>query len=457
MTPVFIIDADRCLSVFNSGCQTLTGWSADDVLGLNCQYLSVPDTTAAHAVAASLCPPAEVFQGQSAQVPVRVATKSGDTVVREIHYVPVIDDERQISSILGIILEAPADALSTGRGPEAAAELPPRLHADLTALRAKLRARFGPQSLVASSPAMLKVLAQVELAQYSPAFVLLHGEPGTGREHLAKVIHFGGATKSQWFVPLDCRRLAVDELDRVLQRMLDLHSPLTRSGPEPQPGTVYLADVDALPRDLQARLASVFSQSPRPRLRLLCGTSADLHQLATDDLFRRDLLDLISTITLELPPLRERGPDLRLLAVHYLEEGNRLDTQINGFADEIWPLFERYHWTGNLTELATVVREARLACTELLIRPADLPFRFRDALQARELPPPRDNAPVDLEDILAKVEARLIRQALERARYNKSQAAALLNIKRGRLLLRMQQLHIADLPEPAPGNDSPTN
>jgi len=452
-TPVFIIDIDRCIAAFNAGCQKLTGWTADEMLGSPCQYLSVPDTTATHAAAASLCPPAEAFLGRSVQVLTQIATKTGETVSREIQYLPMLDEDGEITSILGIVLRQQGERpLAEGAVPERAAELPARLHADLTALRSRLRLRFGPQSLIASSSTMNKVLAQVELAQFSPAFVLLQGEPGTGREHFAKVIHFGGATKAQWFVPIDCKRLAVDELDRVLQRMLDLHSPLTRSGPEPQPGTVYLADVDALPRDLQARLATVFSQSNRPRLRLLCGSSADLNDLVARDLFRRDLFDLISTITLNLPPLRERGSDLQLLAVHFLEEGNRLDSQLNGFADEIWPLFERYHWTGNLAELATVVRESRLACTEHLIRPIDLPFRFRDALQAREMPPLPANAPVDLDDVLAKVETRLIRQALERARYNKTQAAALLNIQRTRLLRRMEQLKIDDLPETAPAS-----
>ena len=440
---MFVVDVDRTLVAFNAGCEALTGWTAEEVLGERCLYGSVPETNTAHALAASLCPPAEVFQGQPLTVPARIVKRSGESVARQIQFVPLRDDDQELAAIVGFLLPPDLPA------PPAVVELPARLHADLTALRTRLRSRFGAQSLVARSPAMARVLAQVELAQFSPAFVLLRGEPGTGKEHLARVIHFGGAAKANWFVPLDCRRLGADELTRVIARLLELHSP-SRSGPEPQPGTIFLGDVELLPRDLQARLAESFLPLLRPRLRLMASTTVDLEAFSERGEFRRDLLHLLSVIPIDVPSLRERGDDCRLLAVGFLEDLNRQGTkQVNGFQDEVWPLFERYRWPGNLDELATAVREAYEATTETLIRPADLPFRFRAALQMQEEPPAPSLPKWDLEATLARVESQMIRLALERAKGNRSEAAELLGINRARLLRRLAQLGFLEAGEPA--------
>jgi DNA-binding NtrC family response regulator len=115
---------------------------------------------------------------------------------------------------------------------------------------------------------------------------------------------------------------------------------------------------------------------------------------------------------------------------------------VGGFDDEVWPLLTRYEWPLNLDELAAVVFEARQHAVETLIRPCDLPFRFRTALAAQELPAPPEPPPMLLDPLLAKVETRLITLALERSRNNKSKAAELLGINRARLLRRIEQLQI---------------
>jgi transcriptional regulator with PAS, ATPase and Fis domain len=131
------------------------------------------------------------------------------------------------------------------------------------------------------------------------------------------------------------------------------------------------------------------------------------------------------------------------LAQHFLEEHNRDEQkQVGGFADDVWPLLARYEWPGNLDELAAVVFEARKHAVEALIRPHDLPYRFRTALAAQELPAPPEPPPMLLDPLLTKVETRLITLALARSRNNKSKAAELLGINRARLLRRIEQLQI---------------
>ena len=454
--PVFVIDGDRTLRAFNAGCQELTGWAAGDVVGQACHYGSASETAGAAALAASLCPPPEVFAGQEESAPAHLFHQQGHALPRLLHFFPLRDEKGRTMAVLGVVAPLPAVAENVVS--------PARLlHAELAALRMTSRARFGPNTLVAQSAAMRRVMAQVELAQKSQAFVLLTGAPGTGKEHVARVIHVGGAGRAQSFVPLDCRRSGADELNRIWNRIVESHqtpyraaSDSARSGPAtsgavakpgatPLPGTVLLIDVEFLPRDLQERLVGFFAAPgfSSSGLRLLSSTSLGLSELGADERLRADFFALISPLAIELPALSRRPADLPLVAQHFLEELNRQEPkQVGGFDEQIWPLLTRYAWPGNLDELAAVVRAAHLQAAESLIRPHDLPFRFRDGLAAQELSVSPEPPPLLLDPLLTKVETRLITLALERSRNNKSKAAELLGINRARLLRRIEQLQI---------------
>jgi transcriptional regulator with PAS, ATPase and Fis domain len=436
-TPVFVLDSERRICAFNEGCQLLTGWDAGAVVGEACHYGSVPEIAGAAAHAASLCPPPEVFAGAEASVPASLVHREGHALPRMLHFFPLRDEKERLSGVVGIVSPLPS------AGPGADTTPARQLHAELAALRMSLGTRFASNTPVSRSTAMRRVLAQVELAMNSQAFVLLTGGPGTGKEHLARVIHFGGAGRANVFIPLDCRRLGPDELNRVWNRILESHQtgPGRRDQASPLPGAVFLADVEFLPRDLQERLVRIFSQ-PVP-LRLLASTCLVPQELASEERIRPDFYALISPLAIELPPLAQRPDDLPLLAQHFLEELNRQEPkQVGGFEEPVWPLLVRYEWPGNLDELAAVVREAHAHATGTLIRTDDLPYRFRTALAAQELSPPPEPMPIPLDPLLTRVETRLITLALERSRNNKSRAADLLGINRARLLRRIEQLQI---------------
>jgi len=438
----FVIDADRRLQVFSPGCQALTGWTAEEVLGETCHYGSISEIAGAAALAACLCPPPEVFSGQSVIVPAHLVHRDGHAIARTLQFVPLADDAGRTVGVLGLVLASSAQtdfsAISSTH----------ELHAELAALKSTLRARYGADALVAGGSAMRRVVAQVELAQRSGACVLLCGAPGTGKEHLARVIHFGNPTRSGSFVPLDCRRLGADELQRVINRILEAHhgDPATRSASaNQQSATVFLADVEFLPRDLQEQLVSALASAGS--LRLLASTTQRPSELIASEKLRLDFYAHVSPLTIELPALSQRVDDLRLISQHFLEEINRQDAkQVGGFDEQVWPLLARYDWPGNLDELATVVLDAHRNSSETLIRPHDLPFRFRNNLAAKETPPPLPPPPLLLDPLLTRVETRLITLALERSRNNKSKAADLLGINRARLLRRIDQLQIGQVP-----------
>jgi transcriptional regulator with PAS, ATPase and Fis domain len=447
----FVIDADRRLQVFSVGCQALTGWTAEEVLGETCHYGSVSEIAGAAALAASLCPPPEVFCGQAAIVPAHLVHRDGGAISRRVQFVPLTDDAGRTVGVLGLVLASSAQTDS--RSISSAHEL----HAELAALKSTLRARYGADALVAGGSAMRRVVAQVELAQRSAACALFCGAPGTGKEHLARVIHFGSPTRSGTFVPLDCRRLGADELQRVINRILEAHrgDPAARSASASQlPATVFLADVEFLPRDLQEQLVDALASAVP--LRLLASTIQPPWELVASEKLRADFYALVSPLTIELPPLSQRVDDLRLISQHFLEELNRQDAkQVGGFDEQVWPLLARYDWPGNLDELASVVRDAHRNSSETLIRTHDLPFRFRNNLAARETPPPLPPPALHLDPLLTRVETRLITLALERSRNNKSKAAELLGINRARLLRRIDQLQIGQAPSEFSADDEP--
>ena len=174
-----------------------------------------------------------------------------------------------------------------------------------------------------------------------------------------------------------------------------------------------------------------------------------LQDAVDDERLISEFFFLLTTLTIEVPSLRERGDDLIPLAQAFLESQNRnADRQIGGFADAAWPQLREYAWPGNLDELALVVLEARQNCTAPVIGVSDLPLRFRAGLEAQSVGPPQrslDEPPIPLlDEHLASIERDLIRRALIKAKRNKTLAAKLLGIPRPVLYRRMEVLKIGD-------------
>lgn len=446
-TPVFLISVSRRVLFFNAGCQQLTGWTADEVVGEVVEFGSNAEPQSLRTLITALCPPPEALAGRELDVPVFVPNKTGGHAAKLVRFIPIRGGHDHVTSVLGLISPLPTPPTDQPQS------LSLRYHAELSALRWSLRQRYGLKTVIAQSPPMRRVLEQVGLARASHVSVHFVGPRGAGKEHLARAIHQESESPVGSFVPLDCRQSPFSLL-QTLKRLLHPEADDVPSGAL-RPRTLFLIDVEQMPRDAQERLLAEYQSDGTdvtrrmPLPRLISSSTEHLPDAVEDERLLPDFCLLLTTLTIAVPTLHERGDDLLLLAQAFLESSNRgADRQIGGFADSVWPPLREYAWPGNLDELSLVVQEARERCTAPVIGLEDLPLRFRAGLEAQSIGPPQralDELPIPpLEEHLAGIERDLIRRALKKAKRNKTLAAKLLQIKRNVLLRRITTLGITD-------------
>ena len=436
---LFVLNSQRRLVFFNTGCEQLTGWTPSDVLGQICDYVTEADTQTPAALLASLAPPANVWHGQTIAVSTLLTRREQDPWEAVLHFFPLTDVAHKVQAALGIIQPA-AIAPQVNE-----TSISQRLHTRLAALRHALRSQIGAGSLLGQSTAMRRVFDQLRLAQQSSIPVLFVGESGTGREYFARTVHQTGGHNLSPFVPLDCRHLPADHLENVLRRMIaPSHSE------QVMPGTVYLDQVDSLPRDLQRLVMKVIDSKPPKSPRVMAATLRPLERAVDSEDFLPELFYSLSPIQITVPPLRQRMEDLEPLAQYFLEESNRgAKLQITGFHDEVLQQFRRYNWPGNVGELKAVIAECRDACGGPVIDPGSLPFRFRTGVSGQTIGPVSRTRCELLDPLLLRIEREQIEIALSEARNNKAKAAELLGITRPRLYRRMEILGIIDPDTPS--------
>lgn len=444
-TPIYLVDARRTLVFFNAGCETLTGCAAEDIVGLRCDYdSSADDAEPVHpeiaSLLAGLCPPSEVYEGRRCSVPVYIERVGKPPLPRVIHLEPLLNENGQVATVWAVIsaLDEPLPP-----APESPAH---KLHAELAALRNQLRQQYGVSSVIATSPAMQRAVRQLAVLQKAEdAAVHFYGESGTGREHFARLLHYGSGRGKGGFIPLDCERLPAIEQKLTLRRLFETDLAESAGAPGVMPRSLYLMSVECMPRDVQQLLLDRTANTPS--LRLLSCSRNELKPSEDSEALLPELYYRLTTQIVALPTLRERPQDLPLLAQHFLERHNRgQDKQVSGFAEAAWDLLSEYNWPGNLDELQSVISDCWQVCPGGLVAVDHLPFQFRMGRDAQASGPQRTEPVAPLEPALAEFERNAIERALREARYNKTDAARLLQIPRARLYRRMQALDIDEEP-----------
>jgi transcriptional regulator of acetoin/glycerol metabolism len=426
-TPILALDARQVIVFANPALQEWLGLTAEQLLGRRCDYRAATDDPIAAACAA-LCPPPEAFTGQvTAGAVSRLAGPDRPFERRPARFVR-ISGEQPDESLLLVIVNLEVTATNQPTSHQSAE----RLHATLTRLRSELGQRYHISQLLGESEAISRVREQVRVAAEAGARVLIIGNAGSGREHVARTIHFAQPAKSIGpLVPIDCSLTNAEQMQAALTTLLRRQ----HESPTQRPPAALLLDVDRLREGAQQELAGFF-QLPGIELHTLATAKSSLERLAKRGRFRPDLAYALSTLKIVLPPLADRRGDIPLLAQHFLEECGTPERSLSGFHPAALELLTHLRWPGNIDQLAEAVRAACAKAAGPRVLPPDLPQWTHLAAHADQYSAD-DDAPVELDAFLAEVERELLARALRRARGNKSRAAQLLGTTRQRLLRRL--------------------
>ena len=443
---VFVLDRRRRLLFVNRAFEALTGLSAERARGLVCRR---PRPTGAEApaedlVAHLLTPPPEVRAGQFARARRLFHDRTGRSdpppapVWWDVEFLPL----RQAALEEGVLV------LGRIVPPPALPSIPAVLLPErLVGLRQRVAGRYSFELLASQYPSMRRLERQVRLAIETRAVVLFVGEPGTGKETLARLVHCQGHDRERAFAALDCLRLPAQAVAAVL--LSERSSPLLGGV-----GAVYLREPGRLPRDVQLRLAERLNGDTPGPPRFLAGSSVAPDELVRTGLLVEDLAVVLESFRIDVPPLRQRRDDLPLLVERLLVRlgGQR---QAGHLSPGAWEVLRNQAWPGNLAELFAVLADTLPRATGERIEAADLPAALRLAHRLEQEASPAAPSALPLPQLLEQVERRLIELALRRARGNRSRAAELLGIHRARLLRRLEALGLA-APDETGGADGPS-
>jgi len=299
--------------------------------------------------------------------------------------------------------------------------------------RSQIASHYG---LIGESEAMQRVFSAIDKAASTYATVLISGESGTGKELLARAIHYNSSRASSPFVPVNCGAIPEELLESELFGHIKgafTGATETRAGffQTADGGTIFLDEISETSLSMQVKLLRVLqdkevcmvgsTRSRKVDVRILASTNKDLLSLVKKGAFRDDLFYRIHVITIELPPLRERGDDILLLIQHF---STKFATEVGKgtpqFSDKALQILRNYHWPGNIRELENVVQRLVIMTDGDLIEVPDLPSLMRFST-LRE---------TGFHRTLAEVEAEYIRNVLGSVNGNKTRAAEILGIDR---------------------------
>ena len=362
-------------------------------------------------------------------------------------------------------LEAHALFAENAQLAAALAEANERLRAENLYLRREVERRYAFDQIVASSPSMHRVFEVMEKVAQTDATVLISGETGTGKDLVARAIHYAGPRRERRFVAQNCGALP----DTLLESELFGHKRGAFTGAHADKkglfeiadgGTIFLDEIGETEPGMQVRLLRVLqdgeirplgsSETRKVDVRIMAATNRDLRKLVAAGRFREDLYYRLRVVEIELPPLRDRREDIPGLAHHFLDLANqKMGRRIQGFTNAAMARFLAHDWSGNVRELENEIQRAvALAGDADTISLEMLSEHLRGvpalaAAQAAAAAAPSLEIR-DLNEAVDDLKRRMILEAL-RETGSKTRAADRLGIPRQSLQKMMKRLGLADV------------
>jgi DNA-binding NtrC family response regulator len=325
-------------------------------------------------------------------------------------------------------------------------------------LRSQLKTRFAFDNIIGTGKSMARIFELVDSVAGLNSTVLIQGETGTGKELIAKAIHFNSPRKEQKMVSINCGAIP----ENLLESELFGHVKGAFTGAvqnrvgrfeQANNGTIFLDEIGNMPLALQVKLLRVLQEREFERVggnnsikvdvRIIAATSSNLEQMVAQGTFREDLYYRLNVIPLHIPALRERREDIPLLIQRFItqfSETHRLEAKT--VSPPVMKALMTYEWPGNVRQLENIVeRMVALTGTRTVIMPSDLPpeIQHTDSIgngHIVEIP----EEGINFTNIVVDMERELILQGLRKANGNKKLAAKLLNLKRTTLIEKIKRI-----------------
>jgi Nif-specific regulatory protein len=342
-------------------------------------------------------------------------------------------DYNRTAKFLGVVGSMIAQAVKVHRLIQADKQ---RLMDENTHLRQELKERYDFSNLVGTSGPMRQVYEQIAQVARTNTTVLLRGESGTGKELIAHAIHYNSPRAKKPFIKVSCAALPHDLIESELfgyERGAFTGAHQSKKGrfEVAEGGTLFLDEIGELNLTTQVKLLRVLqereferlggTETIRANIRLIAATNKDLEKAIAAGEFREDLYYRLNVFSIFVPPLRERKPDVLLLADYFLEKFAREHTkQVKRISTPAIDMLSSYHWPGNVRELANVIERAVVVCDAQVIHAHHLPPTLQTAEASGT------GQTLTLRESLEAFEKDALQDALKSARGNRAKAARML-------------------------------
>ena len=325
------------------------------------------------------------------------------------------------------------------------------LEHEVARLRAELDIRYNFGNLIGENAKMRHVYELIGAVAETDATVLIAGETGTGKELVARAIHYNSSRKTRPFLKVDCAALTETLLESELfghERGAFTGAVKSRAGrfERAHSGTLFLDEVGNIPLNIQAKLLRVIQDQEFERVggeevlkvdvRIIAATNSNLTEAVKAGTFRRDLYYRLNVVTIEVPPLRERREDIPLLANHFLKTyAKKNDKPILGLSAQAVEKLMEWHWPGNVRELENAIERAVVLCRGNTIEPGDILLPSI----ATSTEPTKWNS---LQEAVDATERQVLEQTLRECNGDPTEAAHRLKISRATLYNKLKKYRI---------------
>jgi DNA-binding NtrC family response regulator len=322
-----------------------------------------------------------------------------------------------------------------------------RLKSEIAELRNQLESTYRFVNIIGKSPNMEKVFRRVEDIKDSSTNVLILGETGTGKELLARAIHYTSHRHYKPFVAVNCAAVPRELLESEFfghEKGSFTGAVSRRIGKfeEASKGTLFLDEIGELDLSLQAKILRSIQEKEIERIggnkkikidiRLIASTNRELKKEVQQKNFREDLYYRLNVVQIKLPPLRERKSDIPLLVTHFIDKfSQRENKSVSSISPEVMEILLGYSWQGNLRELENVIERAVVLTKSNVINVKDIPGEIRKSVKT--------NISVDSLKPLREQEIDTVVYAINACNGNKSRAAQILGITRKVLYSRLRK------------------